>query len=695
LFDEYNPDVYFYGNTTYEQDGNNNSYLDGDASWVIGHINFNNGLLESFYFAEELGVRGFFVPNEGAKIVSGFYFYDEYIINTQSGINANTLLSDDNHILTKLNKRLKSINVINSFPQDNAETGNFNHSWQNFGETINFDFLMTTTDNASFSSNWLINQNKTDVKTVMGAQGSLTNSYFYETYKIAKTTRNEGFAFPSHNYSAGKVSTSPKSFIQTSTNPDGWIISESDTHNQNYVALTVQDQEVNLISYSEDQHLEYYKSDRVNVQPGAIYSINTIFTEPSTSDYGEQVALVKTNNKHPYQVIIADPRDNSNRGKVYIYHTQCVDYSIYDSTENVEDIKFTSKKLVQTIEGGTTSSRFGSYMDVVYDESQATGAMLLIGSFPDDKASLYTFTGTYDTFNKDDKNLYSINGDVLTNGMEIFHMLIGRSVGYNSSLGIYVTESNSNIPKKGMIIEPDLKTKASPGQFTEFATLVSPALFTDINQKFGFFIVPNGANLNNFSQYQTFEFEEIQDDQGSITYSGLNVESAEKYLLFGDNTINASGQFIALKQDGYCGPQLWEDVIYSRKPWYSSPPEPDYDDIKIFNHFYIDTVSLNEWQLVDEVFSPTQLGVRFGQGVAINEDNNEIMLAVQSANNEKARIYELSNGDLKYVSNETMESDRPAVLELSDDNHRLFIAKQSNAEQKIVIVDIENLGSFY
>jgi len=71
------------------------------------------------------------------------------------------------------------------------------------------------------------------------------------------------------------------------------------------------------------------------------------------------------------------------------------------------------------------------------------------------------------------------------------------------------------------------------------------------------------------------------------------------------------------------------------------------------------------------------------------------MLAVQSANNEKARIYELSNGDLKYVSNETMESDRPAVLELSDDNHRLFIAKQSNAEQKIVIVDIENLGSFY
>ena len=187
---------------------------------------------------------------------------------------------------------------------------------------------------------------------------------------------------------------------------------------------------------------------------------------------------------------------------------------------------------------------------------------------------------------------------------------------------------------------------------------------------------------SDISYTSDFSFTSNSLLDGELTYSGIyenngvntRVETSEQHILFSDNTINASGQFNAVKFTG-CASQKWEDVIFSTKPWYQN--EPDYDDLII--HSYITNANSEEWVL-ENIFSHNQAGYQFGEHVAISYITGSIVAINTAVGYGNTSLYYNENNTWTKMTNKNIPG---RISELDKYGNQLYVGDPIDKQFKV------------
>ena len=516
----YNKDVYFLGHSEYieNDEDDQTSYADGTALFAIGHINVESGILQSFYFAEELGVRGFFVPDEtnpDFRQVDGMYYYSHYIIDQASGAAAqnhvenptnDSLDSLDN--LVAINKRLTSINILPAI-SETSQIGTFNYSPDStFDEkiTFNFDFTTSESTNSAYtikSLNQDFDQNKKSIiSTIKSDQGS----NYISNYRIVEDI----------SYDNNKI------LLSELNNPN-----TANTNTPNYT-FTEQPRDLNIIAVGNDvRSVDYFgvlglpldnkvkmfsskeRDSQLLFQQGEVDKLNItqetlIITGVQDSVvFGHQVKMLTQLDQDPedgeFQVVVADPGYANNRGAVYVY-----DICNFDFDTDTQPTRFIS----QVFSGDNQGDEFGFSIDLKFNKNQTSGAMLVVGAPGGDYTKIYQFTGHSTNINNQfDENKYKLTNYQQGGGLNIKYDIEQTNAGYNNTWGYYLTKENSSIPESGQIIETGVKDRIEYGEFLIQSSMIETGVnFSQRN--IGYFLVPDGSSLNQYINGQTIFFEE-------------------------------------------------------------------------------------------------------------------------------------------------------------------------------------------
>ena len=122
--------------------------------------------------------------------------------------------------------------------------------------------------------------------------------------------------------------------------------------------------------------------------------------------------------------------------------------------------------------------------------------------------------------------------------------------GYENAYGYYILDDQGN-PSEGQIIWSDVNENI--GQ-----TFSMEGLNPD---KVGFFLVPNGENLNtNLKDGQKVTFEKDENGNWDPVVGNENVEGILGVTLFSDSSLNKDGYQYA-KDNSTNGNQNWEELI--------------------------------------------------------------------------------------------------------------------------------------
>ena len=188
------------------------------------------------------------------------------------------------------------------------------------------------------------------------------------------------------------------------------------------------------------------------------------------------------------------------------------------------------------------------------------------------------------TTNVADSNTYNFNdafdglwgsegGDDTSSANDSFTVeAISSNAGYHNSYGYYVMDGDGN-PVSGEIIWADVHDN-----------LGDTATITGVDQgSVGFFIIPNGDNLNDgLSNGQEVTFQQDDDGNWQVYAGGVQLSAQAGHPYFSDESLNADGTD-HMEDTATAGDQNWEDL---------APSSSDYD----FNDFNANVT----WTLGDD-----------------------------------------------------------------------------------------------
>lgn len=166
------------------------------------------------------------------------------------------------------------------------------------------------------------------------------------------------------------------------------------------------------------------------------------------------------------------------------------------------------------------------------------------------------------------KNYYHIPNDI-HDALQIKCVLERGGAGYQNALGVYIAEPGGN-PVWGAIIEPSATTNTGMKKFRIRANILKQYK----RHELGFFLIPNGGNLNSLSNGQVVSFSALSDGWRT---SGI-ASAQSNYTLFSDARLNpadssrgGSRQFSKWVGNNF---QYWEDLIGG---------DNDFDDMKFWH----------------------------------------------------------------------------------------------------------------
>jgi hypothetical protein len=125
----------------------------------------------------------------------------------------------------------------------------------------------------------------------------------------------------------------------------------------------------------------------------------------------------------------------------------------------------------------------------------------------------------------------------------------GFNPGFDNSYGYYILDDQGN-PSEGQIIWADVDDNI--GQ-----TFSMDGLDPD---KVGFFLIPNGDNLNSLKDGQEVTFEKDKNGNWDPVFDGKSIEGYVGVTLFSDTSFNKDGNDYA-KDSSASGNQNWEEII--------------------------------------------------------------------------------------------------------------------------------------
>lgn len=143
--------------------------------------------------------------------------------------------------------------------------------------------------------------------------------------------------------------------------------------------------------------------------------------------------------------------------------------------------------------------------------------------------------------------------DLGNNGAAILNIeLLSETAGYDNSFGYYYANSNGT-PTTGYLLFNSTDTQLN----SDTTFYVS----TNNNENIGFFLVPNGGNLNNYNNGDQLSFfENSMNGYFDALFDGLLVNSAYGKILFSDNTLNPNDVDMEFN-NSTGGNSNWEDTI--------------------------------------------------------------------------------------------------------------------------------------
>ena len=164
-------------------------------------------------------------------------------------------------------------------------------------------------------------------------------------------------------------------------------------------------------------------------------------------------------------------------------------------------------------------------------------------------------------------NAYRIPTEVKTDLAVQIDVEKGSS-SYDSTIGLYLADETG--PKYGRIV----CTNAQQGTELFTAYVPSAKLNDYAGGTMGFFLIPNGGNLNSLVMNGIISFEALNTGGNGPGFRGVGVNSAQQnYIFFSDKQWNPQNQKDYTKWQG-ANTQLWEDLLDG---------DDDYNDVRLWH----------------------------------------------------------------------------------------------------------------
>ena len=164
-------------------------------------------------------------------------------------------------------------------------------------------------------------------------------------------------------------------------------------------------------------------------------------------------------------------------------------------------------------------------------------------------------------------NEYRIPSEVKTDLMIQIDVEKGSS-SYDSSLGFYLADETG--PKYGRIV----CTRAKGGTELYTAYLPSAKLNEYAGGTMGFFLMPNGGNLNSQAVNDVISFEALNTGGNGAGFRGTGVSTAQQnYIFFSGRKWNPQNNKDYTKWQG-ANTQMWEDLLDG---------DDDYNDVRLWH----------------------------------------------------------------------------------------------------------------
>ena len=142
------------------------------------------------------------------------------------------------------------------------------------------------------------------------------------------------------------------------------------------------------------------------------------------------------------------------------------------------------------------------------------------------------------------------------------------SSSYDSTIGLYLADETG--PKYGRIV----CTNAQQGTELFVAYVPSGKLNDYAGGTMGFFLIPNGGNVNSLAVNDIISFEALNTGGNGPGFRGVGVSSAQQnYIFFSDKQWNPQNQKDYTKWQG-ANTQLWEDLLDG---------DDDYNDVRLWH----------------------------------------------------------------------------------------------------------------
>jgi prepilin-type N-terminal cleavage/methylation domain-containing protein len=154
--------------------------------------------------------------------------------------------------------------------------------------------------------------------------------------------------------------------------------------------------------------------------------------------------------------------------------------------------------------------------------------------------------------------------DLGDNGAAILNIeLISNNAGYDSSFGYYYTDQGG-IPLSGTLLFTNAKN-----QVNEQRTFL---ISTNNSENIGFFLIPNGGSLNNYSNGDMLSFSTSGNGYLDSFFEGSLVEtSGNANVIFSEFDLNYGGIDSEINNN-FLGNSNWEDIING---------DNDYNDVNL------------------------------------------------------------------------------------------------------------------
>ena len=142
------------------------------------------------------------------------------------------------------------------------------------------------------------------------------------------------------------------------------------------------------------------------------------------------------------------------------------------------------------------------------------------------------------------------------------------SSAYDSTIGLYLADDTG--PKYGRIV----CTNAQSGTELFVAYVPSAKLNAYSGGTMGFFLIPNGGNVNSLAVNDIISFEALDTGGNGPGFRGVGVSSAQQnYIFLSDKQWNPQNQKDYTKWQG-ANTQLWEDLLDG---------DDDYNDVRLWH----------------------------------------------------------------------------------------------------------------